>query len=146
MSYRASVAAFAVTVASLLVGVPVGYAQEEETPPGEETVVNEAAEATEAAEPAAMEEIVVISPRPGSRRSLDEDYEDPVKAKLLKEFYRMQELDEEYAWRDAAETDPSSRIRWGYDPRDEYRMRNDTALQDLSWEKTKPATIFRFEF
>lgn len=110
----------------------------------------EQVEATEdtadSAETTEIEEIVVIAPKPGSRRRVDEEYEDPARAKLLKEFYEMQELEEEYEWRKSAATDDSSRIKWGYDPRDEYRMRNNTALQDLSWEKNKPATVFKIEF
>lgn len=93
-----------------------------------------------------MEEIVVIAPKPGTRQRLDREYEDPVRAKLLKEFYRMRELEEEYEWRKSGKDSSSSRIKLGYDPRDEYRLRNDTALQDLAWEKNKPATLFRLEF
>lgn len=128
-------------ISSALLVDPV-FAQDEEQAPEAADV----AESTENAEEEAIEEIIVVSPRPGSRRRVDTEYEDPVRAKLLKEFYRMQELEEEYEWRRSASTDSSSRIKWGYDPRDEYRMRNDIALQDLPSEKTKPATLFRFEF
>ena len=143
-------------LASALIVLP-GHAQEEEQAPPEEAIAEgaatpEAAEPMEPAQPtqptksAEMEEIIVIAPKPGSRRRVDTEYEDPARAKLLKEFYRMKELDEEYAWRQSTSTDSSSRMQWGYDPRDEYRMRNDTALQDLPSEKTKPATVFRVEF
>ena len=92
-----------------------------------------------------MEEIIVLAPKPGERR-LDEDYEDPVRAKLLKDFYRQKEIEEESRWLDSDADTSSSRIKLGYDPRDDYRMRNEMALQDLDWERTKPATLFRIEF
>ena len=129
--------AIAVVFCAVIV-VPV-FAQEEEQEP-------ETADAPEVEEIDPMEEIIVVSPRPGSRKRVDQEYEDPVRAKLLKDFYRMQELEEEYEWRTAKSSDSSSRIKLGYDPRDEYRMRSDTALQDLHFEKDKPATLFRVEF
>jgi hypothetical protein len=58
----------------------------------------------------------------------------------------MKELEEESEWRKPDSSESSSRITWGYDPRDEYRMRHEMDLQDLSWEKEKPATLFRVEF
>lgn len=128
----------------MLLVVPV-TAQEEV----QEVVVDDAsdtAQIPETEEADEIEEIIVVSPRPGSRVRVDEDIEDLERAQLLKEFYRMKELEEEYEWRTSASSDDSSRVKWGYDPRDEYRMRNDTALQDLSFEKQKPASIFRVEF
>lgn len=93
-----------------------------------------------------IEEITVSGRKPGSRRRVDEEYEDPVRAQLLKDFYAMQEDQEEYAWRAAAAEESSSRVSWGYNPQEEYRMRNQMALQDLPSERTKPATLFRVEF
>ena len=93
-----------------------------------------------------IEEIIVIAPKPGDRRRVDEEYEDPVRAKLLKDFYEMQEDKEEFEWRESAAEENSSRITWGYDPKEEYRMRNEMDLQELPSERTKPATLFRFEF
>jgi hypothetical protein len=93
-----------------------------------------------------IEEIIVIAPKPGARRRIDKEYEDPVRAKLLKDFYEMQEDQIEYAWRRAAAEDNSSKIKWGYDPSDEYQMRRQMDLQELPSERTKPATLFRFDF
>ena len=93
-----------------------------------------------------IEEIIVIAPKPGDRRRVDQEYEDPVRAKLLKDFYEMQEDKEEFEWRKSAAAESPSRIKWGYDSRDEYRMRNEMALQELPSERTKPATLFRFKF
>jgi hypothetical protein len=92
-----------------------------------------------------IEEITVSGRRPGDRRRVDEEYEDPVKAQLLKDFYQMKEDMKESAWRETAAED-SSRISWGYDPADEYHMRNEMALQDLPSERTKPASIFKVNF
>ena len=58
----------------------------------------------------------------------------------------MQEDKEELKWRDAAVEESPSRIAWGYDPSDEYRLRNAMALQELPSERTRPATLFRFKF
>jgi len=94
----------------------------------------------------AVDEIIVVAPKPGSRRRVDEEYEDPTRARLLKELYELETLEEEYEWRKSAAVDSPSRIKWGYDPRDDYKMRNEMDLQDLNWEQTKPATLFRLEF
>ena len=118
------------------------YAQEVIVEPIAET---ESTESTEEIEE--IEEIIVFAPKPGDRRRVDEEYEDPIRAQLLKDFYEMEQLEEEYQWRQsAADDDSSSRFKWGYDPRDDYRRRNEMELLDLSWEKTKPATVFSFEF
>ncbi len=93
-----------------------------------------------------IEEIIVIAPKPGARRRVDKEYEDPVRAKLLKDFYEMQEDQKEFEWRKAAAEENPSRIKWGYDPSDEYRMRMQMDLQELPSERTKPATLFRFNF
>lgn len=94
----------------------------------------------------AVDEIIVVAPKPGSRRRVDEEYEDPTRARLLKELYELETLEEEYEWRKSAAVDSPSRIKWGYDPRDDYKMRNEMDLQDMNWEQTKPATLFRLEF
>ena len=124
----------AVAIVALLGGAVL--AQEADEEPAEEAVD----------ESESIEEIIVVEPKPGSRRRVDREYEDPVRAKLLKDFYRMQELEEEYEWRTSAADDTPSRIEWGYDPRDDYRMRNEMALQELPSERDKPATLFRFKF
>lgn len=104
----------------------------------------EPADESEAVE--AIDEIIVVAPKPGGRRRVDKDYEDPTRARLLKEHYEMEVLEEEYEWRKSAAVESPSRIKWGYDPRDDYKMRNEMDLLDLNWEQTKPATLFRLEF
>ena len=107
----------------------------------EDSAVEETAETNEP-----VEEIVVVAPKPGSRRRVDDEYEDPVRAQLLKDFYKMKEDDEEFAWRASKAEENSSRIEWGYDPAAEYKIRNDLDLQALPSEQVKPATIFRVQF
>ena len=114
-------------------------------------IVGAAASAQETGEEQAddseeVEEIVVVAPRPDDRRRVDEVYEDPLRARLLKDLYEMRALEEEYQWRKAAADESKSRIKLGYDPRDDYRLRNEMDLQDLPYEQNKPATLFRFEF
>ena len=114
-----------------LFGVAV-YAQEADEEPADDSEI--------------IEEIIVIAPRPGARRRIDKEYEDPVRAQLLKDFYKMQEDQKGLEWRKAAVEESPSRIKWGYDPSDEYRMRRQMDLQELPSERTKPATLFRFNF
>ena len=102
--------------------------------------------ANESEEVEEIEEIMVVAPKPGSRKRVDKEYEDPTRARLLKELYEMQVMEEEYEWRKSAAEDNPSRIKWGYDPTDDYKRRNEMDLLDLDWEKTKPATIFKLEF
>ena len=132
------------TALAVLAGAALAQEPGEEV---EEAVVEavevEAAEPEEARE---IEEITVIARKPGDRRRVDAEYEDPVRAQLLKDFYQMQEDQRESAWRDAAADENTSRVSWGYDPQEEYHMRNQMDLHSLPSERTKPATLFRLEF
>ena len=58
----------------------------------------------------------------------------------------MEVLEEEYEWRRSAADSSPARIKWGYDPTNEYRMRNEMALRQVSWENSKPATIMSINF
>jgi len=107
---------------------------------------DEPADEAPAATSEEIEEIIVIAPKPGARKRVDQEYEDPVRAQLLKDFYKMQDDAEEFEWRDTAAAKTPSRITWGYDPRDEYRMRNEMDLQELPSDRVKPATLFRVDF
>ncbi len=108
--------------------------------------IDEPADEAPAATSEEIEEIIVIAPKPGARRRVDQEYEDPVRAQLLKDFYKMQDDAEEFEWRDTGAAKTPSRITWGYDPRDEYRMRNEMDMQALPLDRTKPATLFRVDF
>ena len=118
----------------------VAFGQEANDEPADEAPVATSEEIEE------LEEIIVIAPKPGSRKRVDQEYEDPVRAQLLKDFYKMQEDEEEFEWRDTGAAKTPSRISWGYDPRDEYRMRNEMDLQSLPSQNVKPATLFRVDF
>ncbi len=107
---------------------------------------DEPADEAPAATSEELEEIIVIAPKPGARKRVDQEYEDPVRAQLLKDFYKMQDDAEEFEWRDTGAAKTPSRITWGYDPRDEYRMRNEMDMQALPLDRTKPATLFRVDF
>ena len=93
-----------------------------------------------------IEEIIVVAPKPGSRRRLDLVYEDPMRARLLKEQYEMELIEEESAWRSAAVDDSSSRIKWGYNPADDYRIRSEMENIDTPSYNVNPASVFRVEF
>lgn len=108
------------------------FAQEADEEPAEDSKV--------------IDEIIVMGSKPGSRKQLDKQYEDPTRARLLKDFHKMQVDEKEYQWRKSAAMDSPSRIKWGYDPADDYQIRNSIDLEDLNWGKTKPATLFRLEF
>ncbi len=137
MSLMRSFVVFKFGAAAALValfGVAAFAQQADEEPADESEAVEE------------LEEIIVVAPKPGSRRRVDKEYEDPTRARLLKELYELEVLEEEYEWRTSATVESPSRIKWGYDPRDDYKMRNEMDLTDLNFEQTKPATLFRLEF
>ena len=137
MSVMRSFAVYKFGAAAALValfGVAAFAQQADEEPVDESEAVEE------------LEEIIVVAPKPGSRRRVDMEYEDPTRARLLKELYELEALEEEYEWRKSAAVESPSRIKWGYDPRDDYKMRNEMDLTDLNFEQTKPATLFRLEF
>ena len=94
-----------------------------------------------------IEEIVVFANKPGDKFEVDARYEEPLRSSLLRNFDRIRVLEEEFEWRKSETDDKNrSRIKWGYDPRAELRMRRDTELTDLPIDDVKPASVFRFEF
>jgi hypothetical protein len=104
------------------------------------------AEAEAGDEPQPVDEIVVTAEKPGDRKRVDTPYEELMRERLLEEMDRMQREEEEIAWRRSPTVEQPSRISFGYRPQDRARDSRDTSLTDLPLEKTKPATIFRFEF
>ena len=94
-----------------------------------------------------LDEIIVIGPKPGDRRRVDEDMRvNAERNRILKEQYRMRVEQEEYEWRKKPTVEQPSRIKFGYDPRDDYKMRTELNMDSLPYEQNKPATLFRFEF
>lgn len=96
----------------------------------------------------AIEEIVVYGPRRGDPIDIDALYLEQLRKQILDNYFEQQRLMERERWRSSLETKVKSpsRIRWGYDPGAELRMRRETDLMDLPFETTRPASIFRLEF
>lgn len=122
-----------VTIAAGLFCAAAGAAQEEEPA---------------VAEDEAIEEIIVIARKSGDPAELEAKYEALYREQIRREMERLRVLEEEYEWRkaDASELNDPSRIKWGYDPRDELRMRTESGLHELPFETTRPATLFRVTF
>lgn len=95
-----------------------------------------------------VEEIVVVARKPGDPIDVESKNEALLRARILTEMARLRVLKDEYAWRKlgADDTQDSSRIKWGYDPKDEMRMRLKSDLMDIDAGNTRPATIVRVEF
>jgi len=112
---------------------------------------NAYAQVVEEAEEEVIEEIVVIAgDKPGDPVDVDALYEEMMRDMLMIDLDRLEVLENDLAWRKETDktinADSSSRIKWGYDPQDELRMRNDLDMSDVQGTPTKPATVFRFEF
>ena len=97
-----------------------------------------------------IDEIVVIVDRSGDPvMDVDLRYEQIMRERIMAEYFRLQRMEEDAAWRQAdPDLDPSktSRIKWGYNPQAEARMRRETDLMELPIDEVKPATLFRIEF
>ena len=96
-----------------------------------------------------IDEIVVIAGgKSGDPVDVEALYEEMMRERLMLERDRLRVLEEENEWRSSASTtvENPSRIKWGYDPQDELRMRRESNLSDVQWITTKPATVFRVEF
>jgi hypothetical protein len=97
-----------------------------------------------------MDEIIVIAgPQGQTPFELEMERQALMREAVYAEM-RLRERDqEELAWRQAdrdLET-AESRIKWGYSPQAEQRMRRENDfLYDLSSDHAKPASIFRVEF
>ena len=97
-----------------------------------------------------MEEIeVVVGPQGQSAFDLEMERQALMREALYAEMRLRERREEELAWRQA---DPDlqnkeSRIKWGYSPQAEQRMRREGEfMYDLPIDQTKPATLFRVEF
>ena len=97
-----------------------------------------------------MDEITVIAGPQGQTAFELEMQRQALMQEAVYAEMRMRERGrEELAWRQAdrdLET-PESRIKWGYSPQAEQRMRRDNDfMYDMSSDYAKPASIFRVEF
>lgn len=95
-----------------------------------------------------IEEVVVYGPRRGDPVDIDALYLEQFRKRVMDDYFEQQRLVEKEQWRSALDTKVKrpSRIRWGYDPGAELRMRRETDLMDLPFETTRPASIFRIGF
>jgi len=97
-----------------------------------------------------MDEITVIAGPQGQTAFELEMQRQALMQEAVYAEMRMRERGrEELAWRQAdrdLET-PESRIKWGYSPQAEQRMRRENDfMYDMSSDYAKPASIFRVEF
>ena len=102
-----------------------------------------------AADDEVIDEIVVVAgEKSGDPVDIGALYEEMMREKLMIEKVRLQELEEQNEWRNpnARVAENPSRMSWGYDPKDELRMRRESNLSDVQFVTTKPATIFRSSF
>lgn len=95
-----------------------------------------------------VEEVVVYGTRRGDPVDLDALYESQLRKRIMDDYMKRQRLRERAEWRSSLSTEDESpsRIRWGYDPEAELRMRRETDLMDLPIEGERAASIFRVEF
>ena len=104
----------------------------------------------EAPEGSVMEEIeVVVGPQGRTEFEIEKQRQAQMREALYAEMRMRERREEELAWRQADPDlqSPESRIKWGYSPQAEQRMRRDTAfMNDLSMDEYEPASIFRVEF
>ncbi len=96
----------------------------------------------------AIEEVVVYGPRSGDPIDIDALYLEQLRKRVLDDYFEQQRMMERQRWRSSLDVKlkSPSRIRWGYDPGAELRMRRETDLMDLPFETTRPASIFRIGF
>jgi len=98
---------------------------------------------------ATIEEIIVYGgQKPGDEINLDALYEDELRARLMRDLEVIKQQEDEGRWNktEASLVETPPRIRWGYDPDDEARMRRETDLMGVQREPTHPASLFRVEF
>jgi len=97
-----------------------------------------------------MEEIeVVVGPQGQTAFDLEMQRQALMQEAVYAEMRMRERRGEELAWRqeDRDLRTSGSRIKWGYSPQAEQRMRRENDfMYDLPIDQTKPATLFRVEF
>lgn len=109
----------------------------------------EDADADDEQDPPPLDEIVVTGERDGDQKALDPRSPEALRQQVFAEFRQMREEREQEDFRASlpeAVADESGRVKWGYDARAELRMRRETALAEIDYDNTRPATLFRVEF
>jgi hypothetical protein len=95
------------------------------------------------------EMVIVVGPQGQTAFELEMERQVLVKEAVYDEMRMRERREEELAWRQADPDlqNPQSRIKWGYSPQAEQRMRRENDyLYNSAIDQTKPATIFRGEF
>ncbi len=96
-----------------------------------------------------IDEIIVIAgEKSGDPIDVEALYEEMMRERLMLDYVRLEELEEQNEWRGSTSlaVETPSRISWGYDPQDELRMRRESNLSDVQAVTTRPATVFRVDF
>ncbi len=97
-----------------------------------------------------MDEIKVIAgPRGRTAFEIEMDRQARMREAIYAEMRLRERAEEEQAWRQADPDlkNPESRIKWGYSPQAEQRMRRENDfMHDLPIDQNRPASIFRAEF
>lgn len=97
-----------------------------------------------------MDEITVIAgPQGQTQFELRMEREELMRQRLYAEMRLREREQEEMVWRQADPDlrNPESRIKWGYSPQAEMRMRRENEfLYEKPGIPTQPATLFRAEF
>ena len=97
-----------------------------------------------------MEEIqVIVGPQGQDLFELESQRQAALQDAVFAEGRMRERREQELAWRQADPdlVEEGSRIKWGYSPQAEQRMRNDMEdMHGLPIDQVKPASIFRVEF
>ena len=124
-----------VAAAAIALSGAIALAQEDATQDADEVEV--------------IDEIVVVAgEKSGDPIDVEALYEEMMRERLMLDYVRLEELEEQDEWRGSTSlaVETPSRISWGYDPQDELRMRRESNLSDVQGVTTRPATVFRVEF
>ncbi len=124
-----------VAAAAIALSGAIALAQEDATQDADEVEV--------------IDEIVVVAgEKSGDPIDVEALYEEMMRERLMLDYVRLEELEEQNEWRGSTSlaVETPSRISWGYDPQDELRMRRESNLSDVQAVTTRPATVFRVEF
>ena len=148
------------TAAAALPLAAVANAQMDSTEDNAESDNPEARAAADAAAPTeipeelfelrVMDEIVVVAgPQGQTPFELEMEREELMRQAIFAEARLREREQEEIAWRQADPDlkNPNSRIKWGYSPQAEARMRRQNDFMfDMPAGNTQPATLVRAEF
>lgn len=94
-----------------------------------------------------MDEIIVIYSRSGDPVDIETHYEMELRKRVLEEYRKLAVVEERDEWRSFdLDINDTSRVKWGYNAQDDYRMQRETDLMDLPIDQLKAATVFRVEF